>query len=207
MELRFLIAFCGLAAALFAGCISTSNSSTGPVRVRVLGSTGESWREQPAWKFGVTNSGSLPIDWRANIEVRGVEDKQYSYAGGFIDWPEGSLAPGQGAEAYMIVPRKKGSVWRAVVGYCVPPSGTVSNVVTRWQKTPNPQGGANGVSCGCRALRLGVLASLRFHGARIERQDAETQRRKGRERLGLERSGWAGRRCAFRRESWPEILE
>jgi hypothetical protein len=88
--------------------------------VRALHSTGDSWYKphpQPIWRFAITNTGRARVFWQAGVEVRGGSDSEYSHAGGFIDWPEGSLPPGQGFETNMIVPAKTGSVWRASVTY------------------------------------------------------------------------------------------
>jgi hypothetical protein len=62
------------------------------------------------------------------IEVRGGSDNEYSHVGGFIDWPQGVLASGQGTEIDMIVPAKTGSVWRAYVEYWTMPALHDQNV-------------------------------------------------------------------------------
>ncbi|MEW6160965.1 MAG: hypothetical protein AB1813_26345 [Verrucomicrobiota bacterium] len=87
--------------------------------VRTLNFTGDFWYKtpQPIWRFAITNTGHARVYWQAGIEVRDGSDSEYSHAGGFVNWPEGSLPPGQGLETNMIVPAKAGSVWRASVIY------------------------------------------------------------------------------------------
>ena len=66
------------------------------------------------------------------IEVRGGGDEEYSHAGGFIDWPEGVLASGQGIQTNMIVPAKAGSAWRAYVDYWMLPSRNLKTYHDEW---------------------------------------------------------------------------
>ena len=99
--------------------------------IRAIGPTGDTFfipHPQPIWSFGITNTGSSEVSWNSDVEVRGGSDKEYSHAGGHIDWPEGVLAPGQGVVTNMIVPALTGSVWRAVVDY----RPTTTN---RWPKS------------------------------------------------------------------------
>jgi hypothetical protein len=90
------------------------------VTIRAIGPTGDTWyipHPQPIWRFAITNSGTCAARWDSGVEVRGGSDKDYSHAGGFIDWPEGILGPGEGLLTNMIVPALTGSVWRAEVDY------------------------------------------------------------------------------------------
>jgi hypothetical protein len=88
--------------------------------ISTIGPTGDTFyipHPQPIWEFAITNLGARDVEWRAGIEVRGNSDTNYSHAGGFFDWPEGILAPGQGLHTNMVVPAKSGSVWRANIDY------------------------------------------------------------------------------------------
>ena len=103
-----------LVAALLVGCGPTEQAD--PVTIRALRLTGDTWFKpdpQPIWRFTVTNTGKSDVCWRSGVEVRGNIDPKYSRAGGFVEWPEGILAPGRGIETNLIVPAKTGSVWRA----------------------------------------------------------------------------------------------
>lgn len=107
-----------LSAAILVSCAHREQS--GGVTIRAVRATGSSFGpqvRQPIWRFAVTNTGKSDVVWMSGIEVQGGSDKDYSNAGGHIDWPEGVFAPGQGIETDMIVPAKTGSVWRAYVEF------------------------------------------------------------------------------------------
>lgn len=140
MKRKFFIAVCIGSTGLLLSC----RLPTSPVRVQLAGPGTESFAKLPTWKVAITNVGAQPIEWRAHVDVRGERDTHYSYWGGYVDDPEGALGPGQGAETCVLIPSKKGAIWRASVGYYVSPTGNVSEVVTRWKKTPNVRGRANG---------------------------------------------------------------
>ena len=87
--------------------------------IRALGPTGETWYQpapQPVWSFAITNTGIRNVEWKAGID-RSESDKGFDYAGGFVDWPEGILSPGQGLRTNMIVPAKSGIAWRPMLVY------------------------------------------------------------------------------------------
>jgi hypothetical protein len=100
------------------GCVHTERGET--VTVRAIRASGETFyipHPQPIWSFAITNRGSSDFHWMSSVEVSGGSDPDYSLAGGYIDWPEGTLASGQGIVTNMIVPAKSGSVWRGYVEY------------------------------------------------------------------------------------------
>ena len=104
------------------GCSLPSRSS---MSIRAVRPTGDTWytpHPQPIWTFAITNTGSIKVQWRSGIEVKGGEDKEYSHAGGFVNRPEGILPPGQGVRTNMIVPALTGAVWRAYVEFWPPAS-------------------------------------------------------------------------------------
>ena len=70
---------------------------------------------QPNWGFAITNTGNCNVLWQAGVEVKG-EHRDYSNAGGHIDWPEGILQPQQCVFTNMIVPAKT-NAWRASVDF------------------------------------------------------------------------------------------
>jgi hypothetical protein len=114
--MRFWITVVALISMLLAGC--NHNSLSGSMTIRAVASTGGTFytpHPQPIWTFAVTNTGRCELHWQSGIEVKGGGDTNYSHAGGFIEWPEGILAPGEGVETNMIVPAKTGIVWRAYV--------------------------------------------------------------------------------------------
>lgn len=87
--------------------------------IHAVNPTGDTYRHppQPIWRFAITNTGSCTAVWKAFVDVRGGPDRDYSVAGGFIEWPMGILEPGRSVVTNMIVPAKTGSVWRASIGY------------------------------------------------------------------------------------------
>lgn len=102
-----------LISVMLVSCTDKKRAET--VTIRAVSFTGESFSAQPIWSFVITNTGKSQVCWMAWIEVQGGGDKNYSNAGGHIDWPEDVFAPGQGMETNMIVPAQTGSVWRACV--------------------------------------------------------------------------------------------
>ncbi len=115
------------------------SGKTGPVTIQVLGPTGDTWYKphpQPIWRFTITNKTHAPVFWMARISTSDRTDTNYSRAGGFIDWPEGSLNPGQGLETNMIVPANTGSLWCASVDYWYQPTATETNVWPRVYRIP-----------------------------------------------------------------------
>jgi hypothetical protein len=104
--------------ALLAGCAQTEQPSG--VTIRALQATGQTFftpSPQPIWRFAITNSSQSEVCWQSGIETSGDRDHGYSRAGGFIEWPTGTLAPSQGIETNMIVPAKSGISWRAQVEF------------------------------------------------------------------------------------------
>lgn len=99
--------------------ISRSRPVPASMTIRAVASTGDTWYQppQPIWEFAITNSGPSTVVWYSNVEVRDGNDRDYSHAGGHIQWPKGILAPGQGVLTNMIVPAKTGSVWRASLDF------------------------------------------------------------------------------------------
>jgi hypothetical protein len=106
-----------LTASTLIGCSPAHCSVT----IRTIGSTASTWytpHPQPIWRFAITNTGTRPVQWFSGVEGKDGNDTNYSRAGGFVDWPEGILMPGEGVVTNMIVPALTGSVWRATVLYC-----------------------------------------------------------------------------------------
>lgn len=81
--------------------------------------TGDTWYQppQPIWRFAITNTGTFQLVWESSVEVRGGVDRDYSHAGGHIEWPQGVLAPGESLFTNMVVPAVTGAVWRASVEF------------------------------------------------------------------------------------------
>jgi hypothetical protein len=103
---------------LLTGC--THTKPNGEITIQAVRFTGDTFyipHPQPIWTFAITNSGKTEMEWTSGIEEKGGSNADYSRAGGHIDWPEGTLAPGQGLETNMIVPAKPGTAWRAYVEY------------------------------------------------------------------------------------------
>jgi hypothetical protein len=110
-------------AAMLVGCAHSSATRHAAIVIRAVRPTGDTWyrpHPQPIWQFAVTNTGDCELHWEGGVEDRGWTDRQYSVAGGHIEWPEGVLAPGQGLCTNMIVPAR-GTAWRAFVDYYPPP--------------------------------------------------------------------------------------
>jgi hypothetical protein len=85
------------------------------VTIRAIAPTGDTFYRppQPIWRFAITNSSHCIVLWQSGVEVEG-EYRDYSNAGGHVDWPEGILFPGQCVFTNMIVPAKT-NAWRARV--------------------------------------------------------------------------------------------
>jgi hypothetical protein len=96
------------------GCSSAERAS---VTIHAIAPTGNAFYSppQPIWRFAITNSGNCNVLWQAAVEVKG-EHRDYSNAGGHIDWPEGILQPGQCVFTNMIVPGET-NAWRAWVEF------------------------------------------------------------------------------------------
>jgi hypothetical protein len=110
-------------AGLLIGCAHSRTTHLTAMTIRAVGATEDTWyrpHPQPVWQFAITNTGNCELHWECGVEDRGWTDRAYSIAGGFIEWPEGVLAPGQGLCTNMIVPAK-GRAWRAFVEYWPPP--------------------------------------------------------------------------------------
>ena len=113
---RVMRALLILALFVLVGC---SNPYRVSMRIHAVAPTGETWYRPPQriWRFAITNTGDSQVVWNARIEVSGGSDRDYSHAGGHIEWPQGVLAPGQSVFTNMIVPAKTGSVWRASIEF------------------------------------------------------------------------------------------
>ena len=87
--------------------------------IQAVSPTRDTWYRppQPIWRFAITNTGNCEVVWASSVELVGGDDRDYSDAGGHIEWPDGVLAPGQGLITNMIVPARKGSVWRACIEF------------------------------------------------------------------------------------------
>jgi hypothetical protein len=110
----------GILSVVLVSCVHLTRSGRATMTIRAIGPTGYTWYQlhpQPIWTFAITNTGSCEVEWRASVEVRGGSDREYSQAGGSVEWPEGLLASGHGLHTNMIVPAKSGGVWRADVDY------------------------------------------------------------------------------------------
>jgi len=101
---------------LLVGC---SRPEPASMTIHAVASTGDTWYQppQPIWQFAITNTSKSHVIWDSKVEVKGGSDKDYSHAGGHIQWPEGILGPGQSLFTNMIVPAKSGSVWRASIDF------------------------------------------------------------------------------------------
>jgi hypothetical protein len=82
--------------------------------IRAVGPTGRNWYRppQPLWRFAITNTGSSILLWSSVVEAPNP-NLDYSNAGGFIEWPEGFLSPGDGVLTNMLVPAGSNVLWRA----------------------------------------------------------------------------------------------
>ena len=125
----------GLISVVVVSCAHVTKPARAGVTIRAVRAVGDTFylpHPQPIWRFAITNSDSSDAQWMCGIEVRGGGDDEYSHAGGFIDWPEGVLASGQGIETNMIVPAKAGSAWRAYVDYWTLPSRNLKTYHDEW---------------------------------------------------------------------------
>ena len=98
------------------GCVRPERAS---MTIHAVAPTGDTWYRppQPIWRFAITNTGACQLVWTSGVEVRGGSDRDYSHAGGHIEWPQGVLSPGESLFTNMIVPAVTGSVWRASVEF------------------------------------------------------------------------------------------
>lgn len=114
MRAVFLIAL-----SLLVACSKPKQTLNAEVTIRAVAPTGHTFYRppQPIWRFAITNTGDCYVAWMSFVETRDENDQDYSNAGGFIEWPEGILAPGQGLVRPMIVPAKKEIAWRAKVDF------------------------------------------------------------------------------------------
>ncbi len=96
------------------GCSSPERAS---VTIHAIAPTGDTFYRppQPIWRFAVTNAGNCNVLWESGVEVKG-EHRDYSNAGGHIDWPQGILLPRGSVSTDMIVPAKT-NAWRASVDF------------------------------------------------------------------------------------------
>ena len=96
------------------GCSSPERAS---VTIHAIAPTGDTFYRppQPIWRFAITNTGNCIVLWQAGVEVKG-EHRDYSNAGGHIDWPEDMLQPRRSVFTNMIVPAKT-NAWRASVDF------------------------------------------------------------------------------------------
>lgn len=87
--------------------------------INAVAATGGTFYKPPqqVWSFAITNRGPASVLFHAYTTVVGPLDKAFDEAGGFIDWPEGTLAPGKGITTNMLVPGMPGAVWRGEVMY------------------------------------------------------------------------------------------
>jgi len=102
---------------VLAGC---SNPQRASMTINAVAPNGDDtwWSPpQPIWRFAITNTGDCQVVWHSNVQVEGGGDRDYSHAGGHIEWPKGVLALGQSLVTNMIVPAKMGSVWRASIRF------------------------------------------------------------------------------------------
>jgi hypothetical protein len=105
-----------LALVVLVGCSSPERAS---MTIHAIAPTGDTWYRppQPIWRFAITNTGTCQLVWESCVEVRGGSDREYSHAGGHIEWPQGVLAPSESLFTNMIVPAATRSVWRATVEF------------------------------------------------------------------------------------------
>ncbi len=99
---------------LLLGCRSPDRAS---VKIHAIGPIGETFwtAPQPIWRFAITNTSDAIVLWKAGVEING-KNRDYSIAGGFIDWPEGILQPKQTLLTNMIVPATTNG-WRGSIDY------------------------------------------------------------------------------------------
>ena len=131
--MRFLGQAILVAALLAMGC----GKSAKPVgaSIHAIGPTGHTWYDkppQPIWAFTITNTGPRDIMWRSDVEVKGNSDRDYSIAGGFVEWPAGVLGPGRWLCTNMIVPANTSTIWRAYVEYGLTNGGTIQRYNDKW---------------------------------------------------------------------------
>lgn len=135
----WLIATATIFAVLLISHFQQAGAGRVSMPIQALGPTGEMWYRpdpQPIWSFAITNTGKHDVNWAAGISVKDGADKGYAYAGGFIDWPEGILAPGQGLHTSMIVPARSGSVWSAgVTCWRANTGGSFKTFSDEWHQT------------------------------------------------------------------------
>jgi hypothetical protein len=114
-----IICVLGLIIGLLTVCVIVLSLPRVSMRIKAVGPTGHSFYKypQPIWSFSLTNTGSYDVKWICLVDIRGNWPEEYRDAIGFVRWPEGTLAPGQGLETNMIVPAEAGSVWRPTVYY------------------------------------------------------------------------------------------
>jgi hypothetical protein len=110
------------------------------VVIRAAGPLGTNWwwnnsAPQPIWTFTITNGSKKSIRWVAGIDYVG-HNPAYSRTGGFVDWPEGNLSPGQVIATNMIVPAGTGSVWRASIAFWYAPSSWETKLWPVAQRVP-----------------------------------------------------------------------
>jgi len=104
-----------LVSLLLVGCGRTQQATS--VTIQALGNSGDTLYKahpQPIWHFAITNNGSVWVHWASYVEEKGGKDTNFWYAGTWIEWPKGALAPGQGIRTNMIVPAA-GHAWRPSV--------------------------------------------------------------------------------------------
>jgi hypothetical protein len=107
---------------VLAGCSRQEQASKtipASMTIHAIAPTGGKWYQppQPIWQFAITNTGSSDVVWNAGVQAKDRNDRDYSNAGGTVDWPQGVLAPGKGLVTEMIVPAKTGNVWRAYIEF------------------------------------------------------------------------------------------
>jgi hypothetical protein len=136
--------------AMVVGLVAIGCEPSSSIRITVVGPTDAAWRDQPIWRFAVTNDAPVQLWWSTRVVVKGHTDREFSIAGGFFNWPEGWLAPGQGLETDMIVPRNTNSLWRGCVWYGMDPHREDRKVPTEytgdWLRAPNPTAQRTGAS-------------------------------------------------------------
>jgi hypothetical protein len=101
---------------MLVGC---SSPERGSMTIHAIAPTDDTFYRppQPIWRFAITNTGGCDVVWHSSVEVRGGDDRDYSHAGGHIEWPQGVLGPRGNLITNMIVPAKAGSVWRACIEF------------------------------------------------------------------------------------------
>ena len=141
MRIQFTAPLVVLLGPLF-GCSHQGGGGYRSVEIHAIRATGESWSKppQPIWSFVITNAGSLPAYWESGVEEKGGYDTNYNHAGGLVDWPEGTLAPGCSVETNMIVPGATGRSWRARVDYGRDVRETRNRYHDDWHSTAEPFG-------------------------------------------------------------------